>query len=102
MEINGRFWGSLGLANQEPIEAPADYSVGMVARDPIAELKHLVRVMAPGRHGPTGRGPSRWVTLRQLSVILHPTRDSYNWTVDDPEPGRQEWRRFLLRAVGRG
>jgi predicted ATP-grasp superfamily ATP-dependent carboligase len=117
MEINGRFWGSLALAlsagmdfpywlyrlaNQEPIEAPAEYPVGLVARDPNAELKHLVRVLAPGRLGAAHRGPSRWATLRQLSTILHPTRDSYNWTADDPEPGRQEWRRFLRRAVGRG
>lgn len=117
MEINGRFWGSLALALsagmdfpfwlyrlalQEPIEVPADYPVGIVARDPIAELKHLIRVLAPGRRGPAGRGPSRWATLRELFTILHPTRDSYNWTADDPEPGRQEWRRVLRRTVGGG
>ncbi len=117
MEINGRFWGSLALAlsagmdfpywlyrlaNQESIEAPADYPLGMVARDPIAELKHLVRVLAPRRRGFAGRRPSRWTTLRQLPTIVHPTRDSYNWTTDDPEPGRQEWRRFFRRIVGRG
>jgi len=117
MEINGRFWGSLALAlaagmdfpywlyrlaNQEPIESPADYPVGVVARDPIAEVKHLARVMAPRRRGPAHPGPSRWATLRQIFTILHPTRDSYNWTADDPEPGRQEWRRLLRRALGRG
>jgi predicted ATP-grasp superfamily ATP-dependent carboligase len=116
MEINGRFWGSLALALaagmdfpywlyrlalQEPIEPPADYPVGVVARDPIAELKHLVRVLAPGRRALTGRGPSRWATVGHIFTILHPTRDSYNWTADDPEPGRQEWRHLLRRTMGR-
>jgi predicted ATP-grasp superfamily ATP-dependent carboligase len=115
MEINGRFWGSLALAlaagadfpywlyrlaNGEPIEAPADYPAGVVARDPIAELKHFVRVLAPGRRNAGGGAPSRWATLRQMGSILHPTRDSYNWTTDDPEPGRQEWRHLFRRARG--
>jgi predicted ATP-grasp superfamily ATP-dependent carboligase len=115
MEINGRFWGSLALALAagadfpywlyrlavgEPLDGALDYQVGVVARDPVAELKHFVRVLAPGRRRTGGRVPSRWATLRQIGAILHPTRDSYNWTPDDPEPGRQEWRHLLRRAGG--
>jgi predicted ATP-grasp superfamily ATP-dependent carboligase len=115
MEINGRFWGSLGLAlaagmdfpyylyrlaRREPVETPVSYPIGVVARDPVAELKHFVRVMVGPRRGAAANLPSRLETLRQAPAILHPWRASLNWAADDPEPGRREWLRVLARCVG--
>ena len=109
LEINGRFWGSLPLAlaagvdfpyylyqvavNEEP-GPPASYPVGVMARDAVAELKHFVKVMAAGRG-------SRLATLRQAATILHPWKSSFNWTPDDPAPGRREWRHVMGRALTR-
>ena len=110
LEINGRFWGSLPLALAAGVDfpyylyqiavdetpaPPATYPVGVMARDAVAELKHFVRVM---RHG----NGARLSTLRQAATILHPWKAAFNWTADDPEPGRREWRHVMGRAFGRG
>ncbi len=116
MEINGRFWGSLALAlsagvdfpfylyrlaRGEAVEVPASYAVGVVARDPVAELKHFFRVMlGPRPIGPAHR-PSRLQTFREAATILHPSKGSFNWAVDDPSPGRREWLAFVLRILNR-
>lgn len=115
MEINGRFWGSLALALAagvdfpyylyrlalgEPVQAPAAYPPGVIARDAVGELKHFVRVMG-GRRSRGPAMPSRLRTLLAAPTILHPSRASYNWTPDDPEPGRQEWLRVLRGLLGR-
>lgn len=108
LEINGRFWGSLPLAlaagvdfpyylyqlavDEVPVP-PASYPSGIVARDAVAELKHFVRAVASG----TGT----LAALRHAPTILHPWKASFNWTSDDPEPGRQEWRHVIRRAFGR-
>jgi predicted ATP-grasp superfamily ATP-dependent carboligase len=106
LEINGRFWGSLPLALAagvdfpyylyqiavgETPEPPPSYPLGVVARDAVGELKHFVRVMRSG-------GGARLATLRQAPTILHPWKASFNWTPDDPEPGRREWRHVVSRA----
>jgi len=109
LEINGRFWGSLPLAlaagvdfpyylYQVAVDAtpspPPSYPFGIVARDAVAELKHFVKVMMGGRG-------VRLATLRQVPTILHPWKASFNWTRDDPAPGRREWRHVVGRAFGR-
>jgi predicted ATP-grasp superfamily ATP-dependent carboligase len=109
LEINGRFWGSLPLALAAGVdfpyylyqiavgdtpEPPPSYPLGVVARDPVGELKHFVRVMASG-------GGARLATLRDAATILHPWKASFNWTTDDPEPGRREWRHVVRRAFWR-
>lgn len=106
MEINGRFWGSLSLALAagvdfpyylyqlaagDPVEVPASYPAGVVARDAVAELKHFVRVMRGRPRGWPGDFPGRRATLLEAPTILHPWRHAYNWTPDDPRPGRHEW-----------
>jgi hypothetical protein len=45
----------------------------------------------------TGNG-ARLATLRDAPTILHPWKASFNWTADDPEPGRREWRHVVRRA----
>lgn len=110
LEINGRFWGSLPLALAAGVDfpyylyqlavdetpcPPASYPAGVMARDAVAELKHFVKVM-------TGGAGVRLATLRQAPTILHPWKASFNWTPDDPEPGRREWRHVVGRALGRG
>jgi predicted ATP-grasp superfamily ATP-dependent carboligase len=107
LEINGRFWGSLPLALAAGVDfpyylyqvavdetpaAPASYPAGVVARDAVAELKNFVKVMTGGRG-------VRLTTLRQAPTILHPWKASFNWTSDDPEPGRREWRHVVGRAL---
>ena len=109
LEINGRFWGSLPLALaagvdfpyhlyqlavDEMPELPASYPSGVFARDAVAEIKHLVRAIAL-RHG-------AMAALRHAPTILHPWKASFNWTADDPEPGRREWLHTIGRALWRG
>jgi predicted ATP-grasp superfamily ATP-dependent carboligase len=108
LEINGRFWGSLPLALASGVDfpyylyqlavgevpaPPPSYPLGVVARDAVGELKHFLRVMRGG-------GGARLATLRQAPTILHPWKASFNWTPDDPEPGRREWRHVVGRAFG--
>ena len=115
IEINGRFWGSLALAlmagmdfpyylyqlaRGETVEAPPSYPAGVMARDAVGELKHFVRIML-GASRAGGPGPSRSAVLHEAATILHPSRASYNWTSDDPAPGRREWLRLLARVLGR-
>jgi predicted ATP-grasp superfamily ATP-dependent carboligase len=109
LEINGRFWGSLPLALAAGVDfpyylyqlavdetpcPPASYPLGVMARDAVAELKHFVKVMAGGRG-------ARLATLRQAATILHPWKASFNWTPDDPVPGRREWGHVMGRALSR-
>jgi len=109
LEINGRFWGSLPLALSAGIDfpyylyqlasgttphPPSSYAEGVLARDAVAELKHFLKVMAHGKG-------ARLATLGQSATILHPWKASFNWVADDPEPGRREWLRTLVRAFGR-
>ena len=106
LEINGRFWGSLPLALAAGVdfpyylyqiavgdtpEPPPSYPLGVVARDAVGELKHFLQVM-------TGGGGARLATLRDAATILHPWKASFNWTADDPEPGRREWQNVVRRA----
>ncbi|MGH9364425.1 MAG: ATP-grasp domain-containing protein [Thermoanaerobaculia bacterium] len=116
MEINGRFWGSLALAlaagvdfpyylylvaTGDPVDAPSSYPAGVTARDAVGELKHFVNVLWRSRRAGVTTMPGRLQTLLQAPIILDPRRNSYNWTPDDPKPGRREWLHFL-RGVTRG
>jgi predicted ATP-grasp superfamily ATP-dependent carboligase len=109
LEINGRFWGSLPLALAAGVDfpyylyqiavgetpaPPPSYPLGVVARDAVGELKHFLRVMTAG-------GGARLATLRDAATILHPWKASFNWTADDPEPGRREWGNVVRRAFWR-
>jgi predicted ATP-grasp superfamily ATP-dependent carboligase len=117
MEINGRFWGSLALAiaagvdfpyhlyqvaQGEAVTASAGYPSGVLARDAVGELKHFLRVMRGPRREFLAHAPGRLETLAQAPTILHPWRHAYNWTADDPEPGRREWLRAVRSLLGRG
>ena len=117
MEINGRFWGSLALAlaagvdfpyhlyqlaRGETVTAPAAYPSGVIARDAVADVKHFFRVMCKPRREFLAHAPGRMETLRNMATILHPSRHAYNWTADDPEPGRREWLMELARLARRG
>jgi predicted ATP-grasp superfamily ATP-dependent carboligase len=114
MEINGRFWGSLALALAAGVDfpwflyrlavgarvdPPASYRTGVIARDAVGEYKHFFRVIAGRRAFDSPRTPSRLATLREALTILHPWKDSFNWTDDDPAPGRREWRHVIARAL---
>lgn len=114
MEINGRFWGSLALAlaagvdfpyylyqvaTGEPVDAPSSYPTGVTARDAVGELKHLVNVLWRSPRAGVVTMPGRLRTLLQAPVILDPRRNSYNWTPDDPAPGRREWLRFIRHVA---
>jgi protein-tyrosine-phosphatase/predicted ATP-grasp superfamily ATP-dependent carboligase len=113
MEVNGRYWGSLGLSIMAGVDFPwyewqlahgqcpnvnGRYKIGVVARWTSGAFQ---RVFAGGP-SERGRG-TMWGRSRELATFVHhclpPTRDLL-WSIRDPGPGAHETV-TTLRALAR-
>ncbi len=114
MEVNGRYWGSLGLsilagadfpwyewqlAHGQCPEVNGHYRIGVVARWTSGGLQRVFPV------GPSaGERRTVWGMGRELlsfaSDCFPPTKDLL-WSIRDPRPGAHETL-TALRALGRG
>ncbi|MHC4913607.1 MAG: carboxylate--amine ligase [Planctomycetota bacterium] len=113
LEVNARYWGSLGLAIDagvdfpalhvrslmgEPEPGPPGWEIGLRRRNLAFDVRRTARVLRGRPDGLEVPWPGRLATLRGLA------RERAGGIVHrrgDPAPGRGHLLRLLLKAVGR-
>ncbi len=103
MEINGRFWGSLPLANAAGADFPkmlfdllvlkklpetVEYKENIVCRKLSSDLNWLEQVLRKNEDASLVNYPDKLQILRDLAFFLHPSRHFLDiQSLSDPLPG---------------
>jgi hypothetical protein len=119
MEVNGRIWGSLGLAVRCGMDFPAKladlylhragphsaidtrYAVGVCSRELGLELDWIEAVLRRRELPPHGALPSRRSAVRAAAQIVRPGCGYDLWARarDDPMPAARDLGRIARRSV---
>lgn len=121
MEINGRVWGSLPLAQRAGVDFPGrladllldgppaadvppatDYRVGVRARNLRLDVSWLGAVLLGRRRYPYLPWPSRWAGVRVAVGLLDPRIGDDLLVADDPGPGLAQLVTIARDLVARG
>ena len=113
LEVNGRFWNSLGLAvaagvdfpmlvarlaEDREMPQPPVYEAGLRGRWLLGDVRHLIEVWRGAPKSYPGPFPGRF---RTLAAVLRPVRgtvhDNFRWR--DPLPELGDWIHFALRKL---
>jgi predicted ATP-grasp superfamily ATP-dependent carboligase len=113
MEINGRPWGSIGLAIASGIDYPRyfvdwylqgtlpPHSIAykdVTCRRLVSELTHLSNVRRGKRENWPGEYPEFWSTLARVAIPWYPGMCYDDLWISDPRPGlAQLWNWFQVR-----
>ena len=113
MEINGRPWGSIGLAIASGIDYPRYYIDGclqgtlpphpiayrdVTCRRVVGELTHLSNVRRGKPENWPGEYPEFWSTLAKVAIPWYPGMRYDDLWITDPRPGLAHlWNWFQVR-----